>query len=137
MLPGDVIVVVSEPYSATVLGASNINGALKFGDDGLSVAEAIGKVSGINSNRANTQGVFVFRPIKVAPKSADAGKFNSEPADTLPIVYQLDMSTAKGVFLAQGFNLIDKDTIYIAESASVGLKKVLSIFGSVLSVGAP
>lgn len=137
MMPGDVIVVLSEPYSATVLGASNVNGALKFGDDGLSVAEAIGKVSGINSNRANTKGVFVFRPVKPASKSTDSGKLNIEATDTLPIVYQLDMSTAKGVFLAQGFNLIDKDTIYIAESASVGLKKVLSIVGSVLSVGTP
>jgi polysaccharide biosynthesis/export protein len=137
MMPGDVVMVLSEPYSATVLGASNVNGALKFGDDGLSVAEAIGKVSGINSNRANTKGVFVFRPVKATSKSIETGKFNLEGADTLPIVYQLDMSTAKGVFLAQGFNLIDKDTIYIAESASVGLKKVLSIVASVLSVGVP
>ncbi len=137
MLPGDVVVVLSEPYSATVLGASNVNGALRFGDDGLSVAEAIGKVSGINSNRANTKGVFVFRPVKAAPKSSDTEKFNPDPVDSLPIVYQLDMSTAKGVFLAQGFNLIDKDTIYIAESASVGLKRVLSIFGSVVSAGTP
>jgi polysaccharide biosynthesis/export protein len=134
ILPSDVITVLNDPYSATVLGASNTNASLNFGEDGLSVAEAIGRVSGLNGYRADPKGVFVFRPVKLASIPV-VGQPSPQATDTLPTVYRLDMSSAKGVFLAQGFKLQNKDTVYISDSQSVGLQKVLSIFGSIVSAG--
>lgn len=134
ILPSDVITVLNDPYSATVLGASNTNASLNFGEDGMSVAEAIGRVSGLNGYRADPKGVFVFRPVKLASLPV-AGQPSQQAVDTLPTVYRLDMSSAKGVFLAQGFKLQNKDTVYISDSQSVGLQKVLGIIGSVVSAG--
>jgi polysaccharide export outer membrane protein len=134
ILPSDVITVLNDPYSATVLGASNTNASLNFGEDGMSVAEAIGRVAGLNGYRADPKGVFVFRPVKLASIPV-VGQPSPQAADTLPTVFRLDMSSAKGVFLAQGFKLQNKDTVYISDSQSVGLQKVLGIIGSVVSAG--
>ena len=50
---GDVVTVLQNPYTVTVLGATNTNTVVSFGDDGLSVSEALGRVYGLNDYRAD------------------------------------------------------------------------------------
>lgn len=119
--PADVVSVVQDAYTVTMLGATNANVMISFGAEGLSVAESLGKSAGLNGWRANPKGVFVFR------------QRISEDSVREPMVYRLDMSSANGIYLAQQFSLQDKDVVYVADSSSVSVQKVLSVIGSVVS----
>ena len=127
---GDVIAVLQDPYRITVLGATNANAAVDFGDDGLTVAEAIGRVSGLNDYRADPRGVFVFR--RAERTRADL----NDSERTLPTIYRIDVRDAQGMMLAQNFRLRDKDMLYVSNAPSVQLQKVLNMFSSTVnSVG--
>ena len=127
---GDVIAVLQDPYRITVLGATNANAAVDFGDDGLTVAEAIGRVSGLNDYRADPRGVFVFRRAERA--TADV----NDPERTLPTVYRIDVRDTQGMMLAQNFHLRDKDMLYVSNAPSVQLQKVLNMFNSTINSAA-
>lgn len=131
--PGDVVSVLQDPYRITVLGATNANAVIDFGDDGLSVAEALGRVSGLNDFRADPRGVFVFRrPSLVAsPEIMDDGQVDVQ--HRLPTVFRLNVRDAQGMVLAQNFKLQDKDMLYVSNASSVQLQKVLNLFNSTLT----
>ena len=121
---------VLKPQVITVLGATNANAAVDFGDDGLTVAEAIGRVSGLNDYRADPRGVFVFRRAERA--TADV----NDPERTLPTVYRIDVRDTQGMMLAQNFHLRDKDMLYVSNAPSVQLQKVLNMFNSTINSAA-
>lgn len=128
--PGDVITTFYQPYSFTALGATGKNDEINFVAQGISLTQAIARVGGIQDQRADVKGVFIFRfedpdSIKLtgAPKSTDQdGK--------VPVVYRLDLSEPSAFFVAQNFRVKDKDVIYVANASSVELSKFLNIMVS-------
>lgn len=125
--PGDVLAILQDPYRITVLGASNANAAVDFGEDGLTVAEAIGRVAGLNDFRADPRGIYVFRR-----GQPEAG----ESVVAASTVYQVDVRNAQGMLLAQNFKLRDKDMVYISNAPSVQLQKILNMFNTSLGSAA-
>lgn len=125
---GDVIAVLQDPYRITVLGATNANAAVDFGDDGLTVAEAIGRVAGLNDFRADPRGIYVFRKQALT----HLGEDNFDEARS-PAVFRIDARDARGMMLAQNFKLQDKDMLYVSNAPSVQLQKVLNMFNSTLA----
>lgn len=125
---GDVIAVLQDPYRITVLGATNANAAVDFGDDGLTVAEAIGRVAGLNDFRADPRGIYVFRKQALT----HLGEDNFKEARS-PVVFRIDVRGAQGMMLAQNFKLQDKDMLYVSNAPSVQLQKVLNMFNSTLA----
>lgn len=130
--PGDVVSVLQDPYRITVLGATNANAVIDFGDDGLSVAEALGRVAGLNDFRADPRGVFVFRRSSavVSPEMEDG---QVDVQHRLPTVFRLNVRDTQGMVLAQNFKLQDKDMLYVSNASSVQLQKVLNLFNSTLT----
>jgi len=59
--PGDVITAFFQPFSFTALGATGKNDEINFEASGISLAQALGRIGGVQDSRADVKGVFVFR----------------------------------------------------------------------------
>lgn len=123
LYPGDTVRVLQDQYEVSVLGATNSNTILNFGDNGLSLAELIAKTSGMNDFRADPKGVFLFR--KANSQYAIQGQSGE--------VLRFDLSSAEGIMIAQNFQVKDKDLLYVSNAGGTELQKFLSIIGSILS----
>lgn len=132
LYPGDVVTAYYQPLSFTALGATGKNDEINFEAQGVTLAQAIARVGGVQDTRANASGVYIFRfesreavGAEITPKVA-----NSE--GKLPIVYRLDMSDPTAFFVAQNFEIRNKDVLYVANASSVELQKFLNILISVI-----
>ena len=130
LAPGDVITVTNQPLSLIVLGATTQNKELNFESQGISLAQALGRVGGLQDARADARGIFVFRLADdtdlgvsdpKAPKTAD-GK--------VPVVYVLDMRNPGSMLMAQGFKMHNNDVLYVSNAPAAELQKFLNIVTS-------
>lgn len=131
LLPGDVLTAQFQPWSISVLGATGRNQELPFEARGISLAQALARSSGLNDNRADPGGVFIFR-------FEDAGLVEGasvQPAGSnkIPVVYQVDFEDPASFFVTQNFIMQDKDVIYVANMPSAELEKFLRMVGMVLT----
>lgn len=124
---GDVVTALHAPLSLTVLGATGKNEELNFEVQGISLVQALARAGGIQDNRADKQGVFLFRF-----EDADVAKALglSQAAGTdgkVPVVYRLDMSDPAVFFHAQNFRMQDKDVLYVSNASAAELQKFLNV----------
>lgn len=126
---GDVLTAYFQPYSFTSLGATGKNEEIQFEANGITLAQALGRMGGILDNRANAKGVFIFR--FEDPALAQQSKART-PDGKVPVIYQVDMTNPSTFFLAQSFNLKNKDVVYVSNAPSVELQKFLNILISVV-----
>lgn len=126
---GDVLTAYFQPYSFTSLGATGKNEEILFEANGITLAQALGRMGGIQDNRANAKGVFIFR--FEDPALAQQSKART-PDGKVPVIYQVDMTNPSTFFLAQSFNLKNKDVVYVSNAPSVELQKFLNILISVV-----
>jgi len=126
---GDVLTAYFQPFSFTSLGATGKNEEIQFEANGITLAQALGRMGGILDNRANAKGVFIFR--FEDPTLAQHSKART-PDGKVPVIYQVDMTNPSTYFLAQSFNLKNKDVVYVSNAPSVELQKFLNILISVV-----
>ena len=130
--PGDVLTVFFQPNSFTVLGATVKNDEVNFEGQGITLAQALGRVGGFNDNRADSKGLFIFR--FEDPKSLSQ-KYKPEVLTSdgkAAIIYQVKMDDPATFFVAQNFPIKNKDVIYVANSPSAELQKFLNIIVSIV-----
>jgi polysaccharide export outer membrane protein len=141
--PNDVLTMVRDPQKFIAYGATGQNAEIPFEADGITLAEALAKAGGLNDNRSDPQGVFVFR-YEVAPiaRSLRPGSSLVNRGRLTPIVYRLNLTDANSLFLEQGFRIANRDLIYVSNAPSTDVQKVFNIFapglstaGSVASIG--
>ena len=130
--PGDVVTAFFQPYSFTALGATGKNDEISFVAQGITLTQAMARVGGLQDQRSDVKGVFIFRF-----EEPDALKLNQQPKSTdqdgkVPVVYRLDFSDPAAFFVAQNFKVKNKDVIYVANASSVELNKFLNIMVSVI-----
>ena len=115
-----------------VLGASGANAQVPFDRADLTLMQAIGKSGGLQDQRADAEGVFLFR--YESPETARAIDPRSplpEAGQPVPVVYRLNLRDPKGYFYAQRFAVHEDDVIYISNAPLNDLQKVLSLFSTV------
>lgn len=132
--PSDVLTLSQEPQSVVVLGATNKNAEIPFGKSRITLAEALGNGGGLADKLADPYGVYVLRQERRAiatrlrtaalPEYLTAG-------ETVPVIYHVNMKSADGLLLAQSFVMRDRDLVYVANSPSVQIGKLATLFGSV------
>jgi polysaccharide export outer membrane protein len=130
--PGDVLTVFFQPNSFTVLGATVKNDEVNFEGQGITLAQALGRVGGFNDNRADSKGLFIFR--FEDPKSLSQ-KYKPEVLTSdgkAAIIYQVKMDDPATFFVAQNFPIKNKDVIYVANSPAAELQKFLNIIVSIV-----
>lgn len=134
--PDDVMTVLFQPYSFTALGAVSKNGELPFEATGLTLAQALGRVSGLEDSRANVKGVFIFRledPAMLDPATSEGAALT--PEGKVPVIYRINMKDPATFFIAQSFQIRDKDVLYVSNAPLADIQKFLgAIFSTVLPV---
>ena len=127
LAPGDVVTAVYQPQTFSVLGQTGKNAEIPFEAQGISLAQALARSGGLEENRADASGVFVFR-------FEDAKTFNSfgktaQPADngTVPAVYNIDLKDPAAFLVTQNFPVRNHDVIYVATSEARQTEKFLRL----------
>ncbi|WP_448588126.1 polysaccharide biosynthesis/export family protein [Thermocrinis sp.] len=131
--PGDVITVIFQNQSATILGATGKNVELDFEVTGITLSQALARAGGLRDDIAHAKGLFVFRfedkdfleklsiPYKAYTKD---GK--------VPVVYNIDLTRGENVLLLREFPVKDKDIIYVSTAPTVQIKKFLSTISDII-----
>ncbi|MDE1917808.1 MAG: polysaccharide biosynthesis/export family protein [Sphingomonadales bacterium] len=122
IMPGDRIELRRAARTFTVFGATDHVAQIPFSAEKVTLAEAIARASGPSDARANARGVFLFRF-----ERDSAGKMKA------PIVYHIDMMKPQSYFLAQMFEMQDKDVILFANSRASLAQKLAAMLGNLFS----
>jgi polysaccharide export outer membrane protein len=133
---GDSVFLTKKPQSYVMLGASFKSAEIPFGLEHISLAQAVGRVGGLNDIRADASGVFVFRyedPAVVALLRPDLAEHYAGSRG-VPIVYRADLRVPDTLFSISAFEIRNRDLIYIANADSVQLLKFLQIVGTGLGI---
>jgi polysaccharide export outer membrane protein len=131
--PGDVVTALYQPQSFSVLGATGKNEEISFEAQGISLAQALARSGGLNDNRADARGVFIFRFEDA--KLIDLQGASAKTADgKVPVVYQVDLRDPASFFVTQNFPVQNHDVIYVSNSPEAEFQKFLRL---VVSVAVP
>lgn len=133
LLPGDVLTAVHQPFSFTVLGATQSNREIDFEAKGITLAQALGRLGGLQDNRADARGVFIFRFEDPSVLPPEVGNSLADGQGRVPVVYQVNLKDPISFFAAQDFPMRHRDVLYVANSPAAELQKFLNIVGSVTS----
>ncbi len=126
--PGDTLTLVRDPQAFLAYGATGISQKIAFEADSISLSEAIAKVGGLEDQRADPSGVFLFRyePPAIARALRPTSSLNG--TGWVPIVYRVNMRDPASMFLAQSLPIFNKDVIYVSNSTLSDLQKAFQIF---------
>jgi len=121
--PDDTLYVVHDPAVVAVLGAATNNMRLQFDTENMTLADAVGMAGGLRDQQAEPSGVFVFR---MEPSALVKGmKPDAKVAGGMvPVIFQADMRAPQAFFLAQSFQMRDKDIVYVANAETTQLDKL-------------
>ncbi|MBV8393232.1 MAG: polysaccharide biosynthesis/export family protein [Alphaproteobacteria bacterium] len=120
---GDEIVVRPNSQVFTVLGAVMKAGNVPLSKPNMSLLEALGEVHGLNDERGNKTGVFLFR----------MGDVENNPAARAR-VFRLDLMQPVSIFVAEQFGMQPKDVIFVTNAPLYEYNKVLSAIYKTISL---
>lgn len=128
---GDVVTALYQPYSFTSLGATGTSAEVNFEATGLTLAQALGRVGGLQDNRADIKGVFIFRledPTALDAALVDSGQ--RTPDGMIPVIYRVNLSDPASFFVAQGFPIRNNDVLYVSNAPLTDIQKFVSLITS-------
>jgi len=126
----DVVTALYQPYSFTVLGAAGRNEEVRFEGVGLTLSQALGRFGGLQDDRADPRGVFLFRWER---PGGTAQLLNAAAVTTdnrVPTIYRVDMKRPETFLAAQHFRMRDGDVIFISNSPTADLQRFVNILAS-------
>jgi polysaccharide export outer membrane protein len=131
--PNDVIYLFNQPQTFVAFGAAGLQGQYRFDAWRLSLAEAIGKHQGLNDNLADPSFVFLYRgeTREVAGQiGIDCAKYEGP---IIPVIYHVNLRDPSGYFLAQNFEMRNKDVVYTSNASSVETTKFLTFLRTIMA----
>jgi polysaccharide export outer membrane protein len=132
LYPGDVITAYYQPSSFIAWGAVGKNDEINFEAQGISLAQALARIGGLQDSRANVAGVYVFRFESQDTLGSDFKPMFVNEEGRTPVVYRVDMSDPKAFFAVQNFEVKNKDVLYVSNASAVELQKFLNMLVSVI-----
>jgi polysaccharide biosynthesis/export protein len=133
VIPNDVIYLFSQPQTFVAFGAGGTQGQFSYGAWRLSLTEAVGKQGGLNDGLADPSLVFLYRgeTREVAAKlGVDCTKFDGP---IIPIIYHVNFRDPSAYFLAQSFEMRNKDVLYTSNSPVVETTKFLNFLRTIMA----
>ncbi len=125
----DIVTALFQSNSFVVLGAAGKNEEVRFEALGLTLAQALGRLGGLQDMRADPKGVFLFRW-----ESAErVGGLVPLPTDSnarVPVVFQVNLKEPETFFAAQQFAMKDGDVIFISNSPASDLQRFVGLISS-------
>jgi len=128
--PGDVLTALFQPLSFTALGATSSNQEIPFEAQGISLTQALGRLGGLQDQRADPKGVFIFRFEDPSVLGDAAQGAPTTPDGKVPVIYRVDLRDPRTFFVAQSFPVRNKDVLYVANAPVVEFQKFLNILVS-------
>jgi len=119
--PGDRVVLINDPRSFSVLGASGRIDQIAFTRSAASLAEAIAMAGGTNPSLGDPAAIFVFRYV------------TDTEGRVRPVVYHINMMRAGSYFLAQKFVMRDKDILYFGNAGANQPSKLIQLISQLFS----
>ena len=132
--PHDEVRLVYHQRKYSTFGALTKDAQTPIEDDSLSLAGAISRLGGLDSNTANAAAVMLFRFER--PEVARALGLTVDPAAVrVPVVYRLDLRDPSGFFVAQNFEVQPDDIIYVPHADFAEARKFFELVTEVTNVG--
>ena len=125
--PGDVVTALFQPLSFTALGATGRQDEVPFEAQGISLAQAMGRIGGVLDNRSDPRGVFIFRFEQKSTLDWPQQPVAVTPDGRVPVVYRLDLSDPRSFFAMQGFTMHNRDLVYVSNAPAAELQKFLNV----------
>lgn len=119
--PGDRLMLINNPRTYSILGASGRVEQVPFSRSSVSLAEAVATAGGTNPNLGDPAAIFLFRYVTDAQ------------GQEVPKVYHLNMMNTGSYFLAQKFVMQDKDVLYFGNAAANQPSKVIQLISQLFS----
>jgi len=110
----DVSIARFESQKVYVLGEVTVPKKINITETPLSLADALGQVSGLSTTTSSASEVFVIR---------QASKRNSEAQ-----IFQADLSSPAGFLIAGEFYLAPQDIVYVNANGTTQWNRVISQF---------
>lgn len=126
----DVVTAFYQPYSFTVLGAAGKNDEIRFEGVGLTLSQALGRIGGLQDDRADPRGVFLFRWERPELLGEMAAGMQPNAEGRVPVIYRADMKRADTYFASQRFKMRDGDVMYVSNSRLSDLQRFVNIVAS-------
>ncbi len=129
--PNDVVTVYFQPYTFTVLGATGTNAEVPLEGTTVTLSQALGRVGGLQDNRADIRGVFLFRfedPRALDPSLVAGARTTAD--GKIPVIYRVDMKNPATLLVAQTFPIKNKDVLYVANAPLTDFAKFVGIVSS-------
>ena len=125
----DVVTAIYQPFSFTVLGAAGRNEEVNFEATGLTLAQALGRIGGIQGDRANARGLFIFRWER--PELVPAGATALSRDDGMvPVIYRVDLKDPATFFIAQNIEMRNRDVVYVANAPVAEFQQFVNLIAS-------
>lgn len=133
--PEDVVTVVREPRTYTILGATGQNGEVAFSSPRVTMANAVARAGGLLDSRADVAGVFLLRyePLDIARRIVPPSNPLLRRGTAVPVVYRFNLKNASTLLTMQTFEIQPRDVIYVSNASSVDLQKFMGIFQGITS----
>jgi polysaccharide export outer membrane protein len=134
--PNDVIFITREPPTFTALGATGLNtltgtnAFIAFDTETLTLTQALGKAGGLVDAQSDPEAVFVYRLEQRSLLNKLNVNISAFPYDSIPTIYQVNLREPSGLLLAAGFQMKDKDVIYVANAKVVDYYKLLTLINN-------
>lgn len=119
--PGDRLMLISNPQTYSVLGASGRVEQIAFSGSSVSLAEAIATAGGPNSGLGDPAAIFLFRYV------------HDEEGKEVPMVYHVNMMKAGSYLLSQRLAMRDKDVLYFGNAAANQPSKLIQLISQLFS----
>lgn len=119
--PGDRLMLINNPRTYSILGASGRTEQVPFSRSSVSLAEAVATAGGVNPGMGDPAAIFLFRYER------------NEQGQEVPKVYHLNMMRTGAYFLAQKFVMQDKDVLYFGNAAANQPSKLIQLISQLFS----
>jgi polysaccharide export outer membrane protein len=111
--------------TGTALATTPSNRRFPFEDTRLSVADAVARAGGLQDDRANPRGVFLFRFEE--PETLHRIGLPVESAEPIPTIYTVNVEDPSGFFLAGRFGMRHNDLLYVSNAPAVEIQRLLAL----------
>ena len=131
--PNDTLTLVRDPQTFLAVGALSNTTEVPFGAEGLTLAQALARASGLNDSRADPEGVYIFRyePAGIVKRLRPNSPLLASAQ--VPVVYRINLRDPQSLFLQQAFRMRNRDLLYASSAPFSEVAKVLSVVSTVAS----
>ena len=124
LLPKDQIYISEDQRFYIALGAVDKQNIFKFNVQNLTATTALAQIGGLDNRSANLGGILILRDYS----SRVNGTSPMDGAPQNKVVFQINLTSAEGVFAANKFLIEHHDILYVTETPINSIEKVLPLF---------